>query len=98
MPVKYDCYSFCLFVVEETATRLGSGVNEDTESGYASPKPPPTKSVSWASSVTSSTDGAEQQEIIALRLELKEAMKENLKYVHTLDFDSKSSINTSIYF
>ena len=61
----------------ETATRLS--VSDDMESGYASPKP--SKSVSWASSVTSSTEGAEQQEIVALKLELKETMKENLEYV-----------------
>lgn len=54
-------------------------MNDDMESGYASPKPA-TKSVSWASSVTSSTESSEQQEIIALRHELKEVMKENLEY------------------
>lgn len=63
--------------IVETATRLS--VSDDIESGYASPKP--SKSVSWASSVTSSTEGSEQQEIVALRLELKETMKENLEYV-----------------
>lgn len=75
-------YYLLLFVYHaDTATRLGSTADTDDEDSsrmFSSPKPP-TKSVSWASSVTSSSD--EQQEIVFLRSELKEAMKENLEYV-----------------
>ena len=70
--------SQALLCCADTATRLGSTADTDDEEstrGFSSPKPP-TKSVSWASSVTSSSG---DQEIVFLRTELKEAMKENLE-------------------
>lgn len=62
----------------DTATQLGS-VDDDKD--LLSPKPP-TKSVSWASSLPSSSISSEdydQQEILSLRHDLKEAMKDNLE-------------------
>ena len=84
----YTCYSFhtenFIFFYPDTATRLGSV--SDTDDGRStsttSPKPA-TKSVSWASSVTSSVTSSDSasdaQEIVALRQELKESMRENLE-------------------
>ena len=82
----------------DTATQLG-GMDDTTVS---SPKPP-TKSVSWASTVTSSAvtssaDSPELQEIGFLKHELKEAMKENLEYVDQQDVMHDCYSGSSCYF
>lgn len=67
----------------DTATQLGSVDEENAPQTLTSPKPMPTKSVSWASSATSSYD-SEQQETVLLRSQLKDAMKSNLELLEEL--------------
>ena len=63
----------------DMATQLGNvDEEESTPQTLASPKPMPTKTVSWASSTTSSYD-SEQQEMVLLRSQLKDVMKSNLE-------------------
>lgn len=64
----------------DTATQLGSvsDVDDVRDTQSVSPKPA-TKSVSWAASLTSSTESSDQQEIVALRQELKQTMRNNIE-------------------
>ncbi len=54
-------------------------MDEDLRSPGASSPKVPTKSVSWASSVNLSSDSSEEQEIIALNMDLKESMQNNIQ-------------------